>query len=223
VKRAWIVGLFLVSLASAAVAQSNPGYLKIRVFGNTDVYLHFEGNALRMAASEDKLAEAQPIQATMQRGVPTFNDVVLPVPQEAIPKDYTGAKVRLAIYERRASGVFRGKQTVLLAIGEVQVTVQDADQVEWGYGFSVYQQLTPTLSERTPTVSADMSNGLTADLSVQPTARKLAMGVKLRSGMTELADIFCAGKPTSVTVQLTDKDGKEVSTKTGKLADFGFA
>lgn len=221
-KRAWLALVLLLFVGTIAFAQSSPGYLKVNAFG-TDVYLLFKNSELRASLSSDKVAEAEPVKAKIERGMITYNDVALPIPQEAIPENFTGARITLIIGEQRSGSVFGVKKTVSAAYGQISLVAKDAENVEWGYDFPVYMSLTSTLTERTPKAVADLSGGLSADLSLQPTGRTVGVGVRLRSGMTELAGITKNGKPVPVLFKMFDSEAKELSSKSGNLDDFGFA
>jgi hypothetical protein len=222
-KRYWLTVVVAACLAPLAVAQTDPAYLKIKLSDKGEVYLQFQKNMLRMAATPEGLATAEPVKAKLLRGVRSYLGVPLPISKELLPKKFDGAGIHFAQQETRSGGVFGNKTTTQHAVGEVYLTARDAKEVEWSYSFRVDQELSASPTEKVPVIAVDVSDGLKADVGVVPEGRILKVGLRVMAGVTEVNQVLHQEKPASVAVTVLDQDGKELESKKGMLSDFGFS
>ena len=68
-----------------------------------------------------------------------------------------------------------------------------------------------------------MGKTITLDVRAKLDSGALGVGISVEAGRMRLTDIRRSGKPVNVTVEVLDSSGKEVATKSGPMADFGFS
>lgn len=237
------LGLCLALLACAltlagAVALADPPILYGRVdFGAGDkspVWLSFQNNRLRIATSQKGLETATPVRAKTgelngEGGGSVwqnyqFPEVDLPVKLPGL----TGAKGTFTYMRSRLLGKATTRASVGTYMGgEISLLSREADGTTWGYTTQVYNNDRSSGGDdpkhpavlRVPRVDP---KALTFTITVKMEGRKARIGMQPMSGKQNLENITRNGKATSVTLEVTDKDGKVIVSEKGDPKKFGF-
>jgi hypothetical protein len=218
---AFVVVALLACSASAAYTIDKPIYSKLILFQDVVIYAQAEGDAIRFATTPEGLKDAPPIKGIFEKEYIHFKNVSIPIAPESIPEGFAGVGGNFSFHPKRIKGADGRYQTVPCTHATVWLSKLDQQNVKWDYVFSAGKDMLPEL-DKAPENKADLSKGLTLDITAAYRTPSAAIGVKVKSGDLTLENVLRDGKPAPVTVTVTDSAGKQIESKEGRLIDFGF-
>ena len=237
-KQWWVcVAAVVLLLAFGASVWAAPAVTYVRMMCPADkstVFLSFENNKMKVAKNTAGLASATAIKASDGKLEDhgsgqyyqwyTFTNVDLPMSMSGL-----SVKCNLTYSRSRYKEARRGNTRDFTSVsGDVTLTQKDANGVVWGYGISAFAQDDSGKNGQDAQHPLDISvpkidpAKLTTSITTQANKREVQIGLKVKSGNTELSKVTKNGKNAPVTLDITDKNGKSVKKESGDLEKFGF-
>ncbi len=238
-KRDWYAVISAVLLVCLTVsAWSAPAVIYARVAcpqaAGSTLYLSFENNKMRTAASPAALATAAPQRAKNGSIDSQGNDQFFqwyefaPIDLPAIP----GADKATAAFSYNRSRYRPSPKAALEDYtgvhGTVTLTRKDSQGVTWGYVLNVAGDAGRTKLGRDAehplamSVPALSSAKLTFDIVTKVEGREARIGMQAKAGKIDVANILKEGKGAPATLEVTDREGKVVKSENGDPTKFGF-
>lgn len=220
----WLVLAFAGALyppAAGAMAGDAPDYLRIVVSPQVTVYVQFHENEMRLSTTLDGLGTAKPFRATAATPADRagsrfaqFPEIPLPVPADALPAPAT----KLTATFRHIVPAPDGATSV---VGGMKFLWNDESGRKWAYLQRVNLQ-TGATADVAPAVRAANLKKMSLDVAAKTRGDVVGVAVRLIAGNQELCDVQRDGRSVSVKMQILDDQRKEVASKDGPLADYGF-
>jgi hypothetical protein len=234
-RRALKLSLACMLLAGAlsAPAHAAPKAVYVKLTSGTDgrpvAYVELRGNAIRVAPSVERLADAEAIRASdtgLRRDGntayqhSTFPSVDLPV---QVPQ---AAKVSatFSVWRAVSRGRSRGSGTERLSVSaEISLTTHGPAGAAWTYVFSSYTEASSaTHPSKAAGIAIPPLGKLQLTMEIQVKGKEAGIGLRLKSGDVVLSQARRNGEAAACTLEIYDRQGQKVSTHKGDLQKFGF-
>jgi hypothetical protein len=226
-----ISGLAALMLAGAYESFLVPrsGYVLIRNARKSVIYLKFQGDEFRAAASIKGLRSAAPIKLHAADSSMMSDEFMLPFPDDQFPRQILqGCFIRLAHYNDvkcgaamlEPSGDFKRAEDWVL--GNLSIFPTEDAKTDWTCWVPVRLPLGRSPG-RAPAIELPTFKPLKLTIQTVPAGDKLGIGLRVHAGNVEVAAIQ-QGRFKNVTAQirLVDEAGVEVASKTDGFPLLGF-
>lgn len=182
------------------------------------IYAQVQNSELRMAATADGVAAATPVKAQKQAPL-RFTEIPLPIPEAMLPKGCTGIRTELTVYDNRPQA------DAFMVVAPMKLMMVDDRKAVWAYRVTLFGQQTDAKKDmvlQVPTLDKLSLEVATKDLS-SGGARKLGVGVRLKTGDVELRGVQKDGVDVNVQMKVTDSANTAIDSASKPLSSFGFS